>query len=373
MMTTPERWKAIPTVLCHDWLTGMRGGEKCLEILCDGFPSAPIHTLIAKPEAVSETIRSHPIHTSALQRLPGVTQHYRNMLPLFPAAVRTLRPRDARLQISLNSCIAKSIRKPAEAKHLCYCFTPMRYAWTFYEEYFGSNPVKAAALKPLLASLRAWDRRTADNVDQFVAISQHVQDRIKRFYGRDSVIVYPPVDVSRYTPSPQALAGTHDGFDLVVSALVPYKRIDLAVAAYNTSGYPLKIVGIGGQLEQLKQMAAPNVEILAWQSDHTVKSLYQRCRQLIFPGEEDFGIVPLEAQACGRPVVAYRKGGALETIIEDETGVFFDEQSPDSLNQAVTRAGAIHWDANHLQQHAQTFGPQRYIDGLAAVIDRLLA
>ena len=213
MMTTPERWKAIPTVLCHDWLTGMRGGEKCLEILCDGFPAAPIHTLIAKPEAVSETIRSHPIHTSALQRLPGVTQHYRNMLPLFPAAVRTLRPRDARLQISLNSCIAKSIRKPAEAKHLCYCFTPMRYAWTFYEEYFGSNPVKAAALKPLLASLRAWDRRTADNVDQFVAISQHVQDRIKRFYGRDSVIVYPPVDVSRYTPSPQALAGAHDGFD----------------------------------------------------------------------------------------------------------------------------------------------------------------
>ena len=371
MMTTPERWKTIPTVLCHDWLTGMRGGEKCLEILCDGFPDAPIHTLLAKPEAVSEAIRRHPIHTSALQHLPGITQHYRNLLPLFPAAVRTLHPRDAALQISLNSCIAKSIRKPPGAKHICYCFTPMRYAWTFYDEYFGHNPLKGAALKPLLALLRAWDRRTSANVDQFVAISKHVQSRIKRFYGRDSVIVYPPVDVSRYTPSTDALAGVHGGFDLVLSALVPYKRIDLAVAAYNASGYPLKVVGIGGQLELLKRMAQPNVEILEWQSDAAIKSLYQSCRQLIFPGEEDFGIVPLEAQACGRPVVALRKGGALETIIEHETGVFFDEQTPASLNEAVARAAATQWDAEHIQRHAGTFGPQRYIDGLAAVIDSL--
>ncbi|MBN1558079.1 MAG: glycosyltransferase, partial [Lentisphaerae bacterium] len=236
--------------LAHDWLTGMRGGERVLELLCRQYPDAPLYTLIHNRSAVSDLINAHCVHTSFLQSVPGIMAHYRRYLPLFPAAVARMPAADADLLISTSHCVAKSLRVRPGGRHVCYCFTPMRYAWTFYEDYFGRNPLKALCVKPLLAALRRWDRRTAARVDHFVAISRHVRDRIRRFYGRDADVVYPPVNTDLWTPGPDP--AQHQGFDLVVSALVPYKRIDLAVRAYTASGYPLKIVGSGSLSARLQ-------------------------------------------------------------------------------------------------------------------------
>ena len=369
MSAFPDRWKGINVVLAHDWLTGMRGGERVLELLGNGFPSAPVYTLIHKPDAVSPGINSHTIHASWLNRIPGILSHYRYWLPTFPSAIESLRVQDADLVLSTSHCVAKGLRAQPGTPHLCYCFTPMRYAWTFYTEYFGTNPLKAMFAKPVLARLRRWDRQASDRVTRFVAISKHVQDRIRTFYGRESDVVYPPVDIDRCRPA----AGQHDGFDLLVSALVPYKRVDLAVKAYTRLGYPLKVVGSGSGLDQLRADAGTNVEFMGWQPDARVLELYQSCRMLIFPGEEDFGIVPLEAQACGKPVVAFGRGGALETIIPDVSGVFFKEQTEESLLEAVGDASARDWDSDTIRTHAETFGPSRFLQGMADSIDRCLA
>lgn len=343
--------------LAHDWLNGMRGGERVLELLANEYSAADIYTLLHQPGAVSPAIESHSIHVSFLMRLPGILNGYRYALPLFPLAVRGLKLRDADLLISTSHCVAKSLRPGKTTRHLCYCFTPMRYAWTFYEEYFGTNPLKKAVLKPILAALRHWDRATAEDVDRFVAISKHVQKRILQAYGRDSLVIYPPVDTERCTPS----GDPPEDFDLIVSALVPYKRVDLAVEAYRESGRALKIIGTGTEYERLMERATPNIELLGWKSDEEVLDFYRRCRLLVFPGEEDFGIVPVEAQACGRPVVAYGVGGALETVLDGETGLFFSEQSSASLQDAVERALGIEWDALRIRRHAEGFRNERFL------------
>lgn len=358
---TPPR-----VVLAHDWLTGMRGGERCLEVLCEKFPGAPIFTLFHQPGRISETINRHPITTSFLQRVPGIFSYYRNLLPLFPAAIAAMRPPPADLLISSSHCAAKALRKPEGAKHLCYCYTPMRYAWSFHEEYLGRSWKRALAA-PILARMRAWDRRTASNVDRFVAISRHVRDRIRRFYDRDADVVYPPVRTDFYTPA----APGDDGFDLVVSALVPYKRVDLAVEAYSRLGYPLKVVGTGTEFASLRRMAAPNVEFLGWRSDEDVRDLYRRCRLLVFPGEEDFGIVPLEAQACGKPVVAFARGGALETLVAGDTAAFFSEQTDSALLAAVESAAGRRWDAAAIRRNAERFAVESFAQGLEASIAAL--
>lgn len=353
-------------VLGHDWLTGMRGGERVLELMCKSIPDAPLVTLIHTAGAVNETIGRHPIHTSWLQSVPGIAERYRLFLPLMPHAAVHLRVPDAELMLTTSHCVAKSFRPPAGCRHLCYCFTPMRYAWTFYEEYFGTNPYKAICIRPVLAALRHWDRKSCASVDRFVAISRHVQERIQRSYGRESDVVYPPVDTQRCVPA--AMQTASGGYDLVVSALVPYKRIDLAVKAYTKSGFPLKVVGTGSGMAPLRKGAGSNIQFLGWRADEEVLGMYQRCRLLVFPGEEDFGIVPLEAQACGRPVVAYGRGGALETIVADETGVFFEEQTPEALLAAVERCAARRWDVGAIRAHAERFGHAAFIEGLAACV-----
>lgn len=357
--------------LGHDWLTGMRGGERVLEFFCRAFPDASISSLIYNPNSVSDIIRSHVVDASFLNCVPGVTTHYRNLLPLMPFAARTLRVREADLLLTTSHCVAKSFRKPAGAKHICVCFTPMRYAWTFFDEYFGSSPVKAALVKPLLAALRRWDRKTARDVDLFVAISQHVAARIKQFYGRDSEIVYPAVDTIRCTPSPDGKC-TAD-YDLIVSALVPYKRVDLAVALYTEKGWPLKVVGVGGCADKLRKMAGPSIEFLGGLPDEQVLNLYRNCRLLIFPGEEDYGIVPLEAQACGRPVVAFAKGGALETVADGVSGVFFKEQTSTSLEEAVIRCARANLNPSEIRKNAEKFGPEQFVLGMANCIAKVFA
>lgn len=367
----PACWSAWRVALAHDWLTGMRGGEKCLELLCDGFPRAPLQVLLWRRGAVSKTIEAHPIRTTFLQHIPGIVRHYRNWLPLFPLAVDSVPPMEADLLISLSHCAAKAFRIKRPGRHLCYCFTPMRYAWSFHDEYLGSpKTLKRRLAEPLLARMREWDRRVSDRVDCFVGISRHVCDRIRRFYGREAELVYPPVNIDFFTPAPDT---PRQRFDLIVSALVPYKRIDLAVSAYSRTGFPLKIVGTGTEAARLRTMAAPNIEFLGWRSDEEILSLYRTCRLLVFPGEEDFGIVPLEAQACGTPVAAFARGGALETLEEGRTAVFFREQTEEALIDAVERCAAREWDTDQLRRNAERFSPQRYIDGLADVIDRLMA
>jgi glycosyltransferase involved in cell wall biosynthesis len=308
------------------------------------------------------------ITTSWLQNVPGIFKYYRYFLPLFPFIIESMRIPEADLLISTSHCVAKGLRQKPGCRHLCYCFTPMRYAWTFYSEYFGNNVLKAIIAKPLLAAMRKWDRNSSDRVDRFVAISRHVRKRIADFYERDADVVYPPVDTEKWTPGAQ-----RDGkFDLIVSALVPYKRIDLAINAYNRLGFPLKIVGVGTDLRKMRASSSANIEFLEWQSDEKLLELYRNCRLLVFAGEEDFGIVPLEAQACGTPVVAFARGGLLETIQDGKTGIFFNEQTVESLNSAVTRAAAANWDRRVVRANAEKFDTRNFIDGLASSIDKCL-
>jgi glycosyltransferase involved in cell wall biosynthesis len=322
--------------LVHDWLTGMRGGERCLEVLCELFPEAPLYTLLHVPGSVSPLIERRRIVTSFLQRLPAVEARYRHYLPLFPAAVRGLSLAGHDLVISLSHCVAKAVRVPPGAVHLCYCFTPMRYVWDLEADYAqNAGPLARLALPPVAAALRRWDRRTG-GVHDFAAISHHIADRIRRVYGRSSEVIHPPVDVARFR-----LADAVDDYYLVVSALAPYKRVDLAVAAAGRLGRRLLVVGQGTEEARLRALAGPGVTFLGWRPDAEVAELYARCRAVLFPSVEDFGIVPLEAAAAGRPTIALARGGALETMVgldgagEAPTAVFFAEQTVQSLVAAM--------------------------------------
>jgi glycosyltransferase involved in cell wall biosynthesis len=339
---------AAPRVaLVHDWLTGMRGGEKCLEMLCQRWPDAPIYTLLHKRGSVTPTIENRPIHGSYFRFLPKVERYYRYLLPLMPSAARWNLPA-CDVVISISHCVAKAASPPPGTPHLCYCLTPMRYAWHMRDAYFaraGRFNMKARARDWLLNRLRLWDRRTSERVTQFVAISKTVQRRIAQCYGRDSRVIYPPVDTDFYTPAP----GPREDYYLVVSAFAPYKRIDLAVEACRLLRRPLVIIGSGQDEKRLRHLAGPQVQFLGWQSDETIRDHMRRCKALLFPGEEDFGIVPVEAQACGAPVIALGRGGAAETVVTgpDATGVLFEVQSTACLIEAI----------NSFERDASTFSP----------------
>jgi len=357
-------FSGIKAGLCHDWLTGMRGGERVLELLADAFPNAPIYTLIHNPGSVSEKITSHPIHTSPLQKIPGIFDRYRIFLPFMPLLTKTWKPSaDLDVMISTSHCVAKSIRTAPSTRHVCYCFTPMRYAWLFHEDYFP-HPLKRAALKPVLATLRIWDKATASRVDRFVAISEHVRERIKTFYHRDADVVYPPADTEFFHPSPQP----RGEYDFLISAMVPYKKVDVAIRAYTENGYPLKVMGTGSGLPDLKKIAGPNIEFLGRQPDEVLRKHYQQCRFLIFPGEEDYGIVPVEAMACGTPVIAYGKGGVTETVVAGETGLFFHPQTPNALNRCLNEAAKIEWDREKIRKRAEKFSIPQFFTGMASVL-----
>jgi glycosyltransferase involved in cell wall biosynthesis len=353
------------TVLVHDWLTGMRGGEKCLERLCRKWPDAPLFTLFHDRGRVSPLIEERRIVTSPLQRLPGRDAFYRYLLPLMPWAARwQLPPCD--LVVSLSHCVAKAAVPPPGSIHVCYCFTPMRYAWHMREAYFSRFGGAAGWLVgQILARLREWDRATADRVTHFVAISRTIRDRIRDCYDRESTVIYPPVDTDFYCPAPVQ----REDYYLVVSAFAPYKRIDLAVSACRRLGRKLVVIGTGQDAKRLRSMAAPDVTFLGWQSDESIRDHFRRCRALLFPGEEDFGIVPVEAQACGTPVIAFGRGGAAETVVPRggaaaPTGVLFGEQSVDCLVDALLyfEAHATEFDPAAARGQAVQFQPRRFDD-----------
>ncbi len=297
----------------HDWLNGMRGGERCLEALCEMYPEAPIYTLFYVKGTVSRTIERHRIVPSLLSHFPFVARLYRYYLPLFPLVIQTFDLRGYDLILSSSHCVAKGVTVPPHACHISYIHTPMRYVWDQYDAYFGQgrcSKVAQVVMSMLRRKLQHWDLQSNAHVHRFIANSYNVAERITRQYGRSACVVYPPVDWQAFQAS-----HSHEGFYLIVTAFAPYKKVDLAIEAANELGIPLKIIGQGQDEKRLKQMAGPSVEFLGWQPDHRVREFYRRCLAVLFPGEEDFGIVPLEAMATGKPVIAYGKGGVLETVI----------------------------------------------------------
>lgn len=373
--------------IVHDWLTGMRGGEKCLEVFCRLYPEADLFTLLHIPGSVSSIIENRKIHTSFLQSLPFVEKKYRHFLPLMPRAIEQFDLTGYDLVLSSSHCVAKGIRPHSEALHISYCYTPMRYIWDQYEQYFNrsdSGILTSTAMKLIAPSLRRWDVRSSKRVDEFIAISRHVEKRIKKYYHRPSTVIYPPVDSSFFTSTGEQ----NEDFFLIVSAFAPYKRLDLAVEAFNELGYPLVIIGEGQNAKYLQGLAGPNIQFKGWLSNEEIRSYYGRCRAFVFCGEEDFGITPLEAQCMGKPVIGFAKGGLLETVIPDRqtwkpemgieeektdqpTGVFFHQQTPDALVTAIRHFEKIEdrFVAKSIRNHALQFDLNIFSDRIQEFIE----
>jgi glycosyltransferase involved in cell wall biosynthesis len=359
--------------LVHDWLTGMRGGEKVLDALCELYPGAELFTLIHDRGSVSPRIEARPIHTSFVQRLPLARDGYRWYLPLFPVAIEAFDLDGFDVVISSSHCAAKAAVPPGRARHICYCHSPMRYAWDQFDAYFGPARVGAAAsrlvYRPVLARLARWDAATAHRVHRFIANSQHVAGRIRRYYNRGATIVYPPADTAFYQPDPTP-PGPHF---LIVSALVPYKRVDLAIDACARAGARLRIIGDGPARADLERRAGPHVEFLGRVSDEQIRAEYRSAAAVLLPGEEDFGIVPVEAQACGRPVVALGVGGAVETVVDGETGVLVAEPTVEAFAEALDRAARIRFDSARIRANAERFSRERHLEALSSAIADTLA
>jgi glycosyltransferase involved in cell wall biosynthesis len=354
----------------------MRGGEKVLDAVCERFPEADLFTLVHVKGSVSPTIERLRTHTSFVQRLPFVKQLYRAYLPLFPAAVEQFDLDDFDFVLSISHCAVKSVIRPGRAKHLCYCLTPMRYAWDQFDAYFGPDRVGAAGsavMRRLMNRMAKWDRDTAGRADRYVAISHYVAGRICRYYNRDATVVYPPVDTNFFTPATTATNGSP--YALVVSALVPYKRIDLAIEAARLAGIPLTIAGDGPDRARLEHAASANgrgATFLGRQSDDQIRELYRHAAVTLLPGEEDFGIVPVEAQACGTPVVALARGGATETVMNGTTGVLVDDASAPAFADGITRAISASFDRAAIRQNAERFSRERFVDEISGAMTSLL-
>jgi len=378
--------------LIHDWLTGMRGGEKALEVFCELYPTADLFTLVYLKGTVTPMIERRVVKKSPVHWLPFAGKLYRQYLPLFPMAVEQFDLDDYDLVISTSHCAAKSVVVTGRARHLCYCLTPMRYAWDQFDAYFGPErvgTVPSALLRPVLAGLARWDRATAGRVHRYLAISQYVARRIALYYNRESTLVYPPVDTDYYNPVsneaaiavPPATSPDHQIANsphfLVVSALVPYKRVDLAMMAARRAGVRLTVVGNGPERHNLERLAGDGISLAGWRTDEEIRNLYRTCTAAILPGEEDFGIVPVEAQACATPVVASSVGGLRTAVADGVSGVLIGSHDPVEYSQAIgaliSNPERLHELSAGARMHASTFGWSATTTGLIATYRAALA
>jgi glycosyltransferase involved in cell wall biosynthesis len=356
--------------IVHYWLVGMRGGEKVLEAICRIFPYADIVTHVYDPVTISEPLRRHQITTTFISRLPRAKTLYKKYLPLMPMALEQVDLSQYDLVISSESGPAKGIIPAPTARHICYCHSPMRYIWNMYNQYYTSSGLVTRALMPYFSNyMRIWDVTSAARVDAFLANSATVAARIERYYRRDAEVIHPPVDTSAFAP---VAASERDDYFLMVGELVGYKRPDLAVEAFNRLKRKLVVIGGGEMLDRLRRLAGPTVTVLGPQPFDVLRHHYARCQALIFPGEEDFGIVPLEAMASGRPVIAFGRGGATETVQADRTGVFFDEQTVEALIDAVERLDRLDLDPAAAVARAAEFGTEVFIDRFRSFVDRTM-
>ena len=353
--------------LVHDWLNQMGGAEQVLENLVDLYPDAPVYTSMYWPQGVSSAYTSWDIRTSWLNRVPGVKRHHQLYFPLYPLAFESLDLDGYDVVLSNKSGFCHGVITPPETVHVCYCLTPTRYVWRYhdYAKQEAIGPLARVALQPVLTYLRMWDRLAADRVDRFVAISIEIQRRIKKYYGRDSTVIYPPVETERFAP-----ASSYDDYYLSVGRLVPYKRVDLAVQACTRLGLPLKVAGKGRDLARLEAMAGPTVEFLGYVPDDQLCEMMARCKAFLFPGAEDFGIAPIQAMAAGRPVIAYAYGGALDTVIEGVSGTLFQKQSVQALIQALQDFEAERYDPARICSHAEQYQTSVFRAKIAEVVTR---
>ncbi len=363
---TPSR-----VALVHDWLVTLRGGERVLDALCELFPDATLHTLVRQPGIGTPRIEAMRHAPSLADRLPWARRRHRWLLPIYPAAIEALELSGFELVVSSSHCVAKGAIAAPGAVHVCYSHTPVRYAWDRTDDYLAGMSPAIRAARPAIALaarwLRSWDKQTVGRVDAFVANSHNTAAKIKAFYGRDAAVVPPPVECARFADTQRPARG--GGYDLVLGGLVPYKRVDLAVAAYaHMPDRKLVIVGDGPERARLHAMATANVTFVGRADEADLPRWYAGARLLVFPGEEDFGIVPLEAQACGVPVVALGRGGALESVVANETGVFFDGESPQAIADAVHRLDALGLDPALCRANAQRFDRPVFLQRMATAI-----
>lgn len=352
--------------LLHYWLVNMRGGEKVVQALASMYPNADIFTHVVAPEALPSELASRNIRTTFIQHLPQAKRRYQSYLPFMPLALEQLDLRKYDLVISSESGPAKGVLTSPTATHVCYCHSPMRYIWDMYHDYLekSSLPVRLL-MRPLCHYLRIWDFASAQRVDHFIANSRFVAERIRKCYRRDATVIPPPVDVMAFSPNSEK-----DDFYLFFGELVGYKRADLAIEAFRASGRKLIIAGKGEQLETLRRRAPENVQFTGSLPFGEVQKLLARARALVFPGVEDFGIVPVEAMASGTPVIAYSKGGILDSVIPEKTGLFFDQQTPDALNEALERfeAGIPGISTTSLREQAMKFLPEHFSERFTQVV-----
>jgi glycosyltransferase involved in cell wall biosynthesis len=359
----------VKLAIVHDYLIQMGGAERVVAAMAEAFPEAPIYTSVTDHDHLLPEFLGKDIRNNWINRLPGSRRHFKKLFPLYPFAFRSMSRVDADIVWISSSGFAKWIRVADSAKTICYCYTPPRFFWspdTYMNREFRGAVLKTAATL-LLTALRSWDFQCAQRIDRFVAISRCVQQRILDCYGRSSVVVYPPVNVDRFTATSR-----RGEYYVILARLVGYKRIDLAVQAFNRLNQKLVVIGDGPDRARLEAMAGPTITFAGRVKDAEAKSLLQGCRGLIFPGVEDFGIAPVEAQACGRPVIAFAGGGALETIIDGETGNFFDQQSPESLAAAVRQAESIRWNPEVIRAHAEKFSNQVFLGRMKEVLEASL-